>query len=206
MKKRILIILIFITILLGIVGVETFRNVSVIQNCGKDDFSRAIIQTVGDYVVLTAINSDPDKSETQYIFDSRMWSEEQISEFINALNSNNALIEGKAYVELTQGSGIVGPIFRLYNYEEDNNNVTMYDGFCRLYRSSLYIDSDIWGNPILIANVFSGIRQLEMYDDFKTKSDEVGIEWDKVWPELEKIIVYEMNEDGQRTETIIFEK
>ena len=206
MKKYFKFILIFAMMSMGIIAFMYFRNSSVIMNRNRDDFSKAIIRDVGDYVILSGINIDSDKSETQYIFYSKMWNEEQISKFVQAINSNAGLAEGKVSVELTHGNGLIGPVFVLYNYEEENDEVTIYDGFYRLYRTSLFMESNIWGDPILFVNVFSGIRQLEMFDNFKVMADERGIEWDKVWPELEKITVYEREDNGEVREMVIFDK
>ena len=67
----------------------------------------------------------------------------------------------------------------------------MYDGFYRAYRTDVWKDSDMWGDPLFYTEIFNDLKVFEIPEEFQKKAEEENINWYEVWPGLEEVIVDE---------------
>ena len=126
---------------------------------------------------------------TQYEFDFEYyWTEEDAVNFSHAILENADNIEGKAQIIVCQRVGNQSIwAFSLDNTSDEFLTVPDYDGFCRLRLDGSLFDGD--PRFLLLISSMEGIRKLETTESFLKISEENGIDWYEVWPDLEEIVI-----------------
>lgn len=151
-----------------------------------DEFSENIINAAGDAFIYQGKTSE---EMTQYEFDFEYyWTEEDAVNFSHAILENADNIEGKAQIIVCQRVGNRSIwAFSLDNTSDEFLTVPDYDGFCRLRLDGSLFDGD--PRFLLLISSMEGIRKLETTESFLKISEENGIDWYEVWPDLEEIVI-----------------
>ena len=106
---------------------------------------------------------------------------------------DNKLVQFSFFQETS--NGVYDPLFYLKNYAlfaEDQTD-TFSHANCLHIQSVYGAIDEKWRDPYTYTE-FECIRVLIIPDSIQTKADDEGIDWFEVWPELEKVIVYDASD------------
>lgn len=152
-----------------------------------DEFSENIINTVGDAIIYRGKRGGENLTQYEFVCDYYL-TEEDAVKFSHSIAENADIIKEKTQIMIGLRSGS-HPLwaFTLDNTSNESLGIPDYDGFYRL-RLSDYL---FVGDPdfMILISSMEGIRKLETTESFMKTSEENGIDWYEVWPDLEEIVI-----------------
>ena len=172
------------------IGSEETIPYNTLESADSDDeFSENVLSTSGGVFFYKGYTVSRARG-TLYTFYYWDWTEEAVSDFSRSINESSDCLIGKSEIFVCQNNGSASySAFALYNTSDDSLDKPDYDGFYRLRTNEMMLE---WTSSYLsLISSLEGIRKLETSERFLKESEENGIDWYEVWPELEEIIVFE---------------
>ena len=153
-----------------------------------DDFSENVIYAAGDVFMYRGKQIGEDLIQYEFVYES-IWNEADAVNFSHAIAENAYVVKEKAQIIVGQSSGsLANWAFTLDNTSDESLEQPDYDGFYRVR----IVDCMFPDDPEFIQLISSleGIRKMEATETFMKISEENGIDWYEVWPELEGIEMF----------------
>ena len=159
-----------------------------------DEFSKSLKKDLGHVVTYEGKSSHNEYEIYSYIIG--MGSKQYFLNLYESVNTHYDLISGKVGVVLrfSPSAGLFRPIATLYNFSDEDE--TTYNGFFSLYLGD--VSYTYFDDPFLYTEL-EGICRFEIPDSLYDESIEDNINWFEVWPELEKLIVYDSKNPSEKT-------
>lgn len=122
---------------------------------------------------------------------------EVLSNFVNDLISietdSDEKIVFTIYDEIEEG--VLYPQLYLSNYDIGEGNEEGYERACCLKIFWEFFYDDVFLNPDTYVEI-EGIKELTLSQELYDSSEEKGIDWFEIWPELEHITVYDSDDSS----------
>lgn len=189
MKKIYIFLLIVMIVLLLGLFFFFIQYGSIKRSWPNDSFSKQVVKDTKDcFIFLGSSESD---GKVRYNFYFSKCTVDSLLYFTKTINENADLIDGKAEIVVFDGKGAIGSVFVLSNYYDTGYEVVYYDSFCCLREFSAFHYNDFWGNPCTYADGIDDVKILEITSEMQGRAEEKKLDWYEIWPNLEKVIIYD---------------
>ena len=152
-----------------------------------DKLSAAVCEAMGtDFVYLGKEESD--SGVTEYEYQVKKLEKDAVTNMVNALNDAVENEQGKIRVIVYLGiPGGFEPAFIVENFSDDGLEAADYDGMYAICIQKPDIaDGTCFDHPSVYTGI-EGIRKLRIDPRMKTQAEKEGIDWYKLWPDLEEV-------------------
>ena len=156
----------------------------------NDKFSYVVCKEMGDDIWY--YYKDKGRSgEKEYYYIIEKCDRDTITRFSKVLNGLGQKEKKKiaVYVKVENTHGVES-VLSLKNYSNDNSEQADYEGFYALSISYfMNSEEESFKAPQTYTGI-EGIKHLRIDSEMQKKAEEQGIDWYKVWPDLEDVVVY----------------
>jgi hypothetical protein len=163
---------------------------SKLRNQSPDDsLSKIVKDRVGDDVFY--IGKTEEKGVTIYTYIIKKDEKKVFYDLVDAINEGIKNIDKKITVTIGSDpeSGMMFVNSELSNFYDKNNITYIRDNICRLRMVYQEYNVNKIFDDVKLYNEINSLEVLQIDKEIKEKADKEGIDWNKVWPELEQIEV-----------------
>lgn len=152
-----------------------------------DKLSAAVCEAMGtDFVYLGKEKSDSDVMEYEY--QVKKLEKDAVTNMVNVLNDAVENEQGKIRVIVYLGiPGGFEHAFILENFSDDGLETADYNGMYAICIQKPDIADDTCFDHPSVYTGIEGIRKLRIDPRMKTQAEKEGIDWYKLWPDLEEV-------------------